>query len=91
MNSAVTNARLLAACGYQCPYRALNRAVVKLSHDYPQVFLTLHPGWMRTDMGGPGADIDAATGASGLIALIEAAGPADSGSFRAWDGTRVGW
>jgi NAD(P)-dependent dehydrogenase (short-subunit alcohol dehydrogenase family) len=50
-----------------------------------------HPGWVQTDMGGAGADIAPSQSATGLIKTIDASGPAESGSFRNWDGQPIPW
>ena len=77
---------------YRCSKAALNMGARKLAYDDPALtVLMLHPGWIRTDMGGPEAELDVREAARGLAARIAAAGPEDSGSFRAWDGTPIAW
>jgi hypothetical protein len=41
----------------------------------------LHPGWVKTDMGGASADIDAGTSVTGMRVVIERSGPQVSGHF----------
>jgi len=45
-----------------------------------------HPGWVRTDMGGAGAEISPDEAARGLIARFAALSPATTGCFETWDG-----
>jgi NAD(P)-dependent dehydrogenase (short-subunit alcohol dehydrogenase family) len=45
-----------------------------------------HPGWVRTDMGGAEAEIDAGTAADGLLARFDALSLASSGVWEDWQG-----
>jgi NAD(P)-dependent dehydrogenase (short-subunit alcohol dehydrogenase family) len=55
------------------------------------VVLALHPGWAQTDMGGANATVPAEDSVAGLLRVIDGAGPADSGSFRDWQGDTLPW
>lgn len=45
-----------------------------------------HPGWVQSDMGGPGADITEAESARGLMDRLAALTLATTGCFETWDG-----
>jgi NAD(P)-dependent dehydrogenase (short-subunit alcohol dehydrogenase family) len=45
-----------------------------------------HPGWVRTDMGGGGAEIGTEEAVAGLVARFDALDLAHSGCFETWDG-----
>ena len=53
--------------------------------------LALHPGWVRTDMGGEAAELAPDEAAAGLLRVIDGAGPAESGQFLDWRGQSVPW
>lgn len=51
----------------------------------------LHPGWVRTDMGGPNGLIDAPESVAGMRKVIEALTLENSGRFVAYDGKLIPW
>ena len=55
------------------------------------VVLALHPGWVQTDMGGEKAPDAPADVVAGMLRLIDAATPAQSGGFFDWRGERLPW
>lgn len=51
--------------------------------------ITLHPGWVKTDMTDHTGEIDAATSVAGMTRVIEQIDRYRPGSFVAWDGEIV--
>ena len=78
-------------------YRASKAAVnsvlkdVSLALDGRATCIAVHPGWVRTDMGGSNADLSALQSVTGLRNVIAELKPADNGRFINFDGTPIGW
>jgi NAD(P)-dependent dehydrogenase (short-subunit alcohol dehydrogenase family) len=86
------------ASGHTLPYAsskaALNMVVKAFSVLLAPrgiVVLALHPGWVRTDMGGAGAPLEPGESVRGLRKVIEGATSADSGRFLSHDGAAIPW
>lgn len=79
---------------YRSTKTALNMVVKSLAIDLRASGVTvasLHPGWVRTDMGGPRGLIDVQTSVAGLCQVIETLDLAHSGCFFAYDGSEIPW
>lgn len=53
--------------------------------------LALHPGWVRTRMGGSDAALDVDAAVDGMVRVIDAFDLERSGSFLAHDGSEIPW
>src|SRR5690606_29261564 len=53
--------------------------------------LALHPGWVRTDMGGPNADVDVDASVAGLRRVIADPVAYPSGGFLDYRGQSLAW
>ncbi len=78
---------------YRSSKAALNGAMKTLAIDLGREFCVavLHPGWVRTDMGGPEAPLDVAASVAGMRRVIEGLGAEDSGRFFNYDGKALPW
>ena len=78
-------------------YRASKAAVnsvmkdVALTLDGRAICVSLHPGWVKTDMGGQEADIDVDTSAASLRQVLDGLTAADNGAFFNYDGQPLPW
>ena len=79
---------------YSATKAAINKfmrlAALDLAKDGIAVGL-VHPGWVKTDMGGPDADITVEESATGLVATIDRLDLANTGGFWKWNGEVHGW
>ncbi len=53
--------------------------------------VVLHPGWARTDMGGPNAAVAPPDSVAGLLRIIDTLTPETSGRFLDWQGRQLRW
>jgi NAD(P)-dependent dehydrogenase (short-subunit alcohol dehydrogenase family) len=51
----------------------------------------MHPGWVRTDMGGPRATLEPAESVAGMRKVIAGLTKEKAGRFWSWDGTEAPW
>jgi NAD(P)-dependent dehydrogenase (short-subunit alcohol dehydrogenase family) len=79
---------------YRSSKCAVNMVMKSLSIDlkpYGISVVTLHPGWVQTDMGGSNALISAHTSVTGLRKVIESLSLESTGRFIAFDGKEIAW
>jgi NAD(P)-dependent dehydrogenase (short-subunit alcohol dehydrogenase family) len=79
---------------YRASKAALNSVLIDTAFTYgPQgaTCVAFHPGWVRTDMGGEGADISPEESASGIKTTIAALPASEAAVYRNYDGTAIGW
>lgn len=55
------------------------------------IAIVMHPGWVRTDMGGAGAPLSVEESVRGMRQVIARLTPADHGRFWTWDGREHPW
>ena len=82
--------------GGSYPYRAskaaLNAAWHSLANDHREVIaVVLHPGWVRTDMGGSGAPVGPKDSIAGMRRVIAKLTPKDTGRFFDFEGKELPW
>lgn len=77
---------------YRMSKTALNMFVKSFSVDFPAITaINLHPGWVKTEMGGTSAPTTPAQSATGLLKVIANAKPSDSGKFYDFEGNPLSW
>jgi len=79
---------------YRASKAGVNAIVKSLSIDLAErgiIAMAQHPGWVRTDMGGQGADIDIQTSVNGIKAVIDGLTLQESGKFLSYDGSEMPW
>lgn len=75
--------------GYRASKAAVNAIMKSMAIDLAKrgiLAVAIHPGWARTSMGGPGADVGVAESVEGVRRVIASLSPGDAGRILAWDG-----
>ena len=73
---------------------ALNDGLRERAADWRErgvIAVVVHPGWVRTDMGGPEASLSVEESVTGIRSLVAGLGPNEHGRFWAWNGAELPW
>ncbi|MCP5470965.1 MAG: SDR family oxidoreductase [Steroidobacteraceae bacterium] len=80
---------------YRASKAALNAIMRSMAIDLQKshgiLAAPIHPGWVKTDMGGPRADIDAVTSITGVRNMIARLDAERAGRFWMYDGSELPW
>ena len=79
---------------YRVSKQAVNRLMRGLATELKPLgipVLIVHPGWVKTEMGGEGAQLSPEDSAANLLKLIDKLDIASTGRFLAWNGKELAW
>ncbi len=79
---------------YRASKAALNmewNCLAKELGDRGLICVVLHPGWVKTDMGGPEAALTIDQSVPAMVKVIERLKPSDNGRYIAYDGSELPW
>jgi NAD(P)-dependent dehydrogenase (short-subunit alcohol dehydrogenase family) len=80
--------------GYRSSKAAANAVMKSMSLDLARkgiIATALHPGWVRTGIGGPKGELDVTTSIAGLRQVIESLSKETAGKFLQYDGKELPW
>lgn len=83
-----------AMYAYRTSKSALNAATKSMSidlHEQKILCVSLHPGWVRTDMGGGNAPLDVVTSTTQIVQTICKLNESHNGGFYQYDGGKLPW
>ena len=88
-------ARVSGDCySYRCSKAALNAITKSLSIDLLKdgiITCSVHPGWVKTDMGGPDAAVTIDDSVQGMLKVFANLNQTSSGGFFQYDGSPIDW
>jgi NAD(P)-dependent dehydrogenase (short-subunit alcohol dehydrogenase family) len=91
---SIQNTDMGFGVAYRVSKAGLNMGLRAAAHtlaDKGISLLALHPGWVKTDMGGEAAPVAPADSAAGLYKVITGAGPSNQLRFMDWEGKTLPW
>ena len=79
---------------YRSSKAAVNKAMQCLATDLKGEGIAVsvcHPGWVKTGLGGSGAEISPEMSATGITRIVDHMSLSHSPAFHAWDGAAIPW
>jgi NAD(P)-dependent dehydrogenase (short-subunit alcohol dehydrogenase family) len=79
---------------YNASKAALNMITARMAKDLAKehfVVVSMHPGWVKTDMGGPNAPLTPEDSIKAMLGAIDRLSIKDNGGFRNYDGAPMAW
>ena len=94
MSGSISNRTRGGGYAYSSSKSALNMMTKNLSNDLKKedvIVISIHPGWVKTDMGGENAPLVVTDSTLGMIKVIDSLTIEDSGKFFDWQGNEILW
>ncbi|MEZ5531275.1 MAG: SDR family oxidoreductase [Steroidobacteraceae bacterium] len=90
--ASIRSGGLYAYRGSKAALNAVMKSLaIDLARSHGIVVATVHPGFVRTDMGGPRADLDPPESVAGVIRVIDGLDASKAGRFWRYDGSELPW